>query len=569
MSPPAPAPAETRVLPARTITVRIAGEPPRQVPLNTTVGELVGERDSPEGLHYLGAMVNNDVVSLSYPLETDSEIHMLTLADSHGERIYRRSVSLLVAKVVRSLFPLARLNVEHSMGTGYYCSFEQDGVAGITNEQLNKVREAARELVRRAVPIERHKLNFQQAVQRFESEGQPDKVNLLRFRNPPKIVLYTIEGFSDLAHGVVAPSTARLDLFELTRYEEGFCILFPETHAPTQVAPFVPLPYLYQIFREHKEWGRSLGLTNVGQLNEIITNRGIDNFIKVAEAMHEKKIANIADVIAQRASRIRTLLIAGPSCAGKTTFTKRLTIQLQVNGLRPRSISVDDYFVDRDRTPRDAAGNFDFEHIEAIDLEFFNDHLRRLTRGEEIELPKFNFEKGAREFRGDRLKLEPNEILLLEGIHCLNPRLSAAVEEANKFRIYVSALTQLNLDHNNRISTTDNRLLRRLVRDYQFRGHSALTTLRMWPSVREGEKRWIFPTQHQADMAFNSALDYELAVLKPMAEPLLAEVKPDVPEYATARRMQEFLSYFLVAPEDLVPKASILREYIGGSSFEY
>lgn len=553
----------------RTLAVTFPDGSCKQVALNTTVGELVDERAGANGLFHLGAMVNNDVVSLTYPLETDSEIAMLTLADSHGERIYRRSLSLLMAKVIKDLFPEARFTVEHSLGSGLYCTFEAAGAQGITEEQLSQIEARAREIVARSVPIERHKVTFQQAVERFETEGQHDKVNLLRFRNPPKIVLYSIEGFSDLGHGVVAPSTAALHLFELVHYKEGFMVQFPDTQNPDQVRPFTPFPYLYQIFKEHKGWGRILGLTTVGQLNEIIARREIDGFIKIAEALHEKKIARIADEIYKHHDRIRTLLIAGPSCAGKTTLTKRLAIQLRVNGLRPRSVSVDDYFVNRDDTPRDANGNYDFEHIDAIDLELFNDNLMRLIAGEEVDLPRFNFEKGEREYRGDRLRLAPDEILILEGIHCLNPRLSATVDEDHKFRIYVSALTQLNLDHNSRISTTDNRLLRRLVRDYQFRGHSALTTLRMWPSVREGEKRWIFPTQHEADIAFNSALDYELAVLKPMAEPLLAEVKPDVPEYATARRMQEFLSYFVAAPEDLVPKASILREYIGGSSFKY
>ena len=313
--------------------------------------------------------------------------------------------------------------------------------------------------------------------------------------------------------------------------------------------------------------GRTLGVNTVGRLNEIIAGRKIGDYIKISEAFHEKKIAEIADHINSHRSHIKLAVIAGPSSSGKTTFAKRLAVQLQVNGLRPVTISVDNYFVDRDRTPVDSDGNPDWEDLEAVDLALFNDHLSRLARLEEVEIPCFNFEKGRREYRGNKLRIEPDQIVIVEGIHGLNPRLTQAVPQGEKFRIYISALTHLNIDSNNRISTTDNRLLRRMVRDNTFRGNSALTTLKMWPSVRRGEKTWIFPFQQEADIAFNSALDYELAVLKAFAEPVLNEIKPQDPQYAEARRLQAFLSTFLGVSEQLVPPTSILREFIGHSSF--
>jgi uridine kinase len=551
-----------------TITVTLNGSQIRCA-AGTPVRDILPQRRSEQGLEYLGALVNNDAVSLSYPLEVDSAVKLLTRADSHGFQIYRRSVCFLLAKAVRELFPDARFAIEHSLSTGFYCSFEMDGKPGISEEQLKNLRDRMRTTVERDVPIERRKISFTEAVKRFEQEKQWDKYNLLRYRNPPKIVTYWCENFSDLAHGPIAPSTGTLTLFELISYPPGFVLQMPERELPKELLPFEPQPHLFQIFKEHKEWGRILGVSTVGRLNEIIANREIGDFIKIAEAFHEKKIAQIADHITEHRDRIKWLSIAGPSSSGKTTFAKRLAVQLRVNGLRPVTISVDNYFVSREQTPLDEKGAPDFENIQTVDLALFNDHLERLDRGEEVEMPTFNFEKGCREYRGQKLRIEPDQIVMVEGIHGLNPRLTQSVPQAHKFKIYVSALTQLNLDFNNRVSTTDNRLVRRLVRDNTFRGNSALATLSMWPNVRRGEKTWIFPFQHEADIAFNSAVDYELAVLKPLVEPLLAEVKPYHAQYAEARRLLEFLSSFLSIPDRLVPPTSILREFIGHSSFRY
>ena len=554
---------------SRTVRITVDGEAQGTVPINTPVGDVLPTSTDDRGLHFLGALVNNDIVSLTYPLEVDSEITPLTVVHPHGERIYRRSVSFLVVKAVQELYPNARCMVEHSLGTGFFCVFEENGYNGLSEEKLNSIEQRMTDLCEQNIAIERLKVSFEDAVARFKKQQQYDKYNLLRFLNPPKIVLFSTAGFSDLAHGVLAPNTGALSVFKLLLHGEGFVIQFPDPARPTQVSAFEDQPHLFQIFREQKEWGRILGISTVGALNKVIAKHKVNDFIKIAEALHEKKIVQMADTIDQQRDDIKAIFIAGPSCAGKTTLAKRLSVQLRVNGLRPRAVSVDDYFVDRENTPLDKNGDLDFEHIEAIELDLFNEHLLRLINGEEIAIPRFNFETGRRETRGYKLKLATDEILVLEGIHCLNPRLSVAVPDQHKFTIYVSALTQLNLDDSNRISTTDNRLIRRMVRDNQFRGHSALTTLKMWPNVRRGEKSWIFPDQHKADATFNSALDYELAVLKPMVEPLLTEVKPDSIEYATARRLQDFLSYFLAAPDDLVPSSSILREYIGGSSFRY
>jgi len=532
--------------------------------------EALLEKDTDEyGRHYIGAMVNNMVVTLEFLLEVDSEVQFLTFADSNGWRIYRATACYLLAKTVRDLFPDARLTIEHSMGTGFFCSFEREGQEGMHQEQLDLIRASLLELIGRNAPIERRKIVYAEAVRHLEEQHQHDKANLLKYRNPPKVVVYTCEDYTDLAHGPLAHTSGAITHVDLIHVAPGCVIQFPDRSVPPRIPALRPQPQLFQVFQEHKKWGRILGVNTVGRLNEIIAAKESADFIRIAEALHEKKIAKIADKVKEERERIKFILIAGPSSSGKTTFAKRLSVQLRVNGLSPVAISVDNYFVDRDHTPRDQNGDFDFEHIEAIDLALFNQHLAELIDGQSINLPKFNFEKGQKEFPGDHLQLEAGQVVILEGIHCLNPRLTEAIDPGNKFKIYISALTQLNLDSHNRIATTDNRLVRRLVRDNQFRGHSALTTMKMWPSVRRGEKAWIFPFQEETDIAFNSALDYELAVLKPFAEPLLAEVKPDDPQYGEARRLQDFLGSFLGIPHDLIPPTSILREFIGKSSFRY
>jgi uridine kinase len=552
------------------ITAKLPDGKALTCPIHTKVAAVLSQlQGDTQGLPFLGAICNNDVVSLTYPLEVDCELTPLTIADAHGWRLFRRSISFILAKAVKETFPQARFSVEHSLGTGLYCSFDLNGSAGINAAQLAAIEKRMAEIISADLPIHRRKISFTDAVTLFEENQQWDKYSLLRFRNPSKVVVYTCGDFVDLAHGPLAPSSGVLNHYALIAYEPGFVLQLPDREQAPQLSTFERQPHLFQIFKEHKEWGRILGVQTAGQLNEIIARNEIGDFIKIAEAFHEKRVAQLADQVSSRRGQVKWLCIAGPSSSGKTTFSKRLEVQLRVNGLRPVLLSCDDYFVERTQTPKDEFGQPDFEHIETIDLDLFNEHLRLLDSGKEVELPKFNFSTGTREYKGHKLQIEPDQLVIIEGIHGLNPRLTAQIPAERKFKIYISALTQLNLDLNNRISTTDNRLVRRMVRDHQFRGNSALGTLQMWPSVRRGEKRWIFPFQKEADATFNSALDYELAALKTLAEPLLREVKPYHPQYAEANRLLDFLECFLSIPIDQIPHTSILREFLGNSSFRY
>ena len=556
----------------RTIKVSIDGTKPVRRPPYTTVGSLAGPGTSSGQLPFIAALVNNEVSSLSYPLTVDSTIRFLTVADSHGWRVYRNSMAFLLAKATTEMYPHARFAIQNSLGTGIYCSIEIPvcrGIRGITATQLARIERRMRDLVAKDLPIERVKLSYTQAAARFRRAEQTDKLNLLKFRNPPRIVVHSCDGFADLAHSPLAPSTGSLRTFRLIHYPPGFILQLPDRSSPATVAPYENQPHLFAIFQEHKEWGRILNVTTAGRLNEIIASGEISEFINIAEALHEKKVSQIADQVLSHRDRIRIILVAGPSCAGKTTFSKRLSIHLRVNGLRPLIVSTDDYFVDEKSSPRDEQGNFDFEHIDAVDLPLFNRHLVRLMNGKTVNVPRFDFGSRMRSRETSPLRLDDDQILIIEGIHGLNPKLTHLVPARRKLKIYVSALTQLALDANNRISTTDNRLMRRIVRDSQFRGNSPLQTLRMWPSVRNGEKTWIFPFQRHADATFNSALDYELAILKPIVEPLLLQIKSDSPEYAEARRLSAFLSNFLSVTDAEVPRTSILREYIGQSAFSY
>ncbi|MFH1476202.1 MAG: nucleoside kinase [Verrucomicrobiota bacterium] len=538
----------------------------------TAVGALLKKPCDVRGLPFIGARVNNDVVSLTYPLEVNAEVRFLTMTDPQGMRIYRDSLAFLLSKTATALFSDCRFSIEHSLGTGLFCRFEaKAGKRGgaLNPRQVAALEEAMRRLIARNLPIRRRKLAFAEALERFQKAGLQDKVNLLRFRNPPKIVIYECDRFVDMAHGPLAPGTGVLGYFKLIHYPPGLVLQLPSRETPRRVTPFRDQPHLFRIFNEHKTWGRILGVTNVGRLNELIMDGGVREFIRIAEAFHEKKIIRIAERIGALRRWVRLILIAGPSSAGKTTLAKRLAVQLEVNGLRSVMISLDNYYVDDADTPRDAAGAPDYEHIKAVDVELFNQHLLQLFAGKTVELPRFNFDRKRRESNGEPLRLKPDQVVIVEGIHGLNPVFTHRIPERQKFKIYISALTQLAVDAGNRISTTDNRLMRRLVRDHAYRGNSPLDTLRMWPSVRRGEKTWIFPHQSKADATFNSALDYELAVLKPLVEPLLMEIKSAAPEYAEARRLQEFLLNFLAIPKYDVPSTSILREYIGASSFKY
>jgi uridine kinase len=515
----------------------------------------------------IGALVNNDITSLSFKVEVNADIKPITVESANGLRIYRQSLSFLLSIAASRLFPEKRLIIGHSLGDGYYFYF--DDYNAVTGEDIRKLKHAMKELVEEDLPIIRQVISYQNALDYLKKSQQPNTCRLLEYRNNQKIPMYECDGYMDLSHGPLVPSTGVLKHFDLMKYEYGFLLRHPRSKALDKISPFEDAPILFSIYQEYKIWGKILNIQNVGQLNEQTASNKIKQFIEIAEALHNKKIGQIADMIHDRKDLVRIVLIAGPSSSGKTTFTKKLSTQLQVLGFNPVIISLDDYFLPRERTPRDEEGNLDFESLEAINIELLNEHLVKLFRGEDVEIPIFDFKSGRPKDKGRPLTLDSRNILLMEGIHGLNNKLTPLVPKKQKFQIYVSALTQLNLDDHSRIPTTDNRLLRRLVRDFQFRGASAQRTFSMWPSVRRGENRNIFPFQNNADTAFNSALDYELGVLKTHAEILLRTVKPMDENYAEAVRLTSFLENFLPIPAKYVPSHSILREFIGDSGFKY
>jgi uridine kinase len=556
----------------RMVKVTFEHGPEVSVESGTPVSQILARHpETMRGIEFapLGALVNNEFVSVEYRIETESRIRILGYRDSYGQRVYRHTIAFLLAKVAHELFPGCDFAVEHSLSRGLYCSFRVGDEPGISDGQLAKIDAALRKLLDEKAAIDRIKITYDEAMAHFETAGAKDKLNLLRFKNSSKITVYQCGRFMDLANQPLANNAAALGNYKLIAYKLGFVAMGPDRMDNQSFPTFDPAHYIYDVFKGHKDWGRIVHVRTVGDLNERIAKKKIDDFIDVNEAYQEKRIALLAEQIVQKRDHVKWILIAGPSSSGKTTFSKRLSLQLKASGMNAKPISLDNYFVGRERTPCDENGEVDFEHIEALDLNLVHEQLARLDSGERVELQYFNFHTGAREWHGESMKIGPDDVIVLEGIHGLNPRLTSTIPVEHKFRIYISALTQLNIDSNNRISTTDNRLIRRMVRDNNFRSHSALQTLTMWPKVRRGEKTWIFPFQKEADVAFNSALDYELAVLRPFAEPLLAEIKPSMPQYAEAVRIQQFLSNFLVIPTDRVPPTSVIREFIGKSFFQY
>ena len=513
----------------------------------------------------VAAKLGNQLRELFVIPEADAVVEPIDLRSEDGIRIYWRSLTFVLVRAARELYPGCKVTIEHSLSKGI---FGELYIGRPVNERdIRAIQNRMKEIIAMDEPIRKITLPREEAISLFEKEGQVDKVNLLKFRKNEKVRVYKCGEFYDYYYGYMVPRTSYLKVFELRFYLPGFILRFPQREQPTKLPPFVEQRKLARVFYEFEQWGKVLEIENVASLNRLISTGKSGDVIRVVEALHEKKLAMLADQITKERGRSRVILIAGPSSSGKTTFAQRLSIQLRVNGLRPVAISIDDYFIDRHKTPRDERGEYDFESLEAIDLELFNEHLIRLIQGEEVEVPVYNFQRGMRETKGHPIRIGAEQPLVIEGIHGLNDRLTALVPKERKFKIYISALTQLNVDDHNRIPTTDNRLLRRIVRDSQFRGHDARTTIKIWPSVRRGEERNIFPYQEEADAMFNSALIYELSILKRYAEPLLMEVSPDDPEYPEAKRLLKFLSYFLPMDEAEVPLNSILREFIGLSCF--
>ena len=550
------------------ITVTFPSGISRRFPAGTTAGEILAD---PQFAHpaspIVAILANNALSSLSYPIDINCRVEPVLLASREGAGIYRRSLCFLAAIAAREVFPGRRLIVGHSLGRGYLYYF--DGQGEVSAQDLEALSARLRELASRRLPIRRQVIAYEEAIRYFQEANQADTVLLLKNRNDPKVPVYFCGDFMDLAHAPLVPDTGLLSVFELTAYPPGFLLRYPPWDSPQRMGEFEENPVLAAVYREYKDWGKILGVSCVGHLNDLIAGRRVREFIQVAEALHDKKIALIADRISEQRDTVKLVLIAGPSSSGKTTFSKKLAVQLRVLGRNPVLLAQDDYFVPRELTPRDEEGNYDFESLAAIDVPLLNQQLLALLAGEEVEIPHFDFHTGQRRQEGVRLRLPNRGVALLEGIHCLNDELTPAIPAGGKYKVYVSALTQLNLDDHNRISTTDNRLLRRIVRDNQFRGRAAGGTLSMWQSVRNGEDRNIFPFQNTVDSAFNSALDYELAVLKVYAEPLLKTVKPDHPQFHEALRLLSFIANFAPIPPGWVPDYSILREFIGESAFKY
>jgi len=540
-------------------------------PVGTPLEEFIQVAGSDPMAPTVAALIDHELRELIYRVESDVEVTPITMDHSDGFRIYRRSLAFLLVTAVHELFPEATVYVDHSLTFGGYFCQVQDRQP-FSEEELAQIESRMREIVEADEPILKTRVPLSEAIALFEARGDDDKVRLLSRRRKSYLALYQLRGFRDYFHGYMVPSTGYLTVFALQTYPPGFILRFPRTNPPMQLQPFVDYPKLVGIFREYGHWMSLMGVRDVGCLNEVMASERVREVVLVAEALHEQRVARIAEEIASRQKnatetnigQVRLVLVAGPSSSGKTTFSRRLSIQLLANGLRPFALEMDNYFVDRDKTPRDENGAFDFESLHALDVPLFNEHLLQLLEGQQVTLPFYNFKTGLREV-GQTVRLQPDHIIIIEGIHGLNPNLVPHIPPEVAYRVYVSALTQLNIDKHNRVPTTDTRLIRRIVRDAAYRGYTAEQTIDRWGSVRRGEKTWIFPFQEHADVMFNSALVYELAVLKPFAEPLLLQVKAGTPAYVEAKRLLAFLEWFEPLAPDLVPDNSILREFVGGS----
>ncbi|MCX6552201.1 MAG: nucleoside kinase [Acidobacteria bacterium] len=539
-----------------------------QAPPGTPIGDLINVAFPTAEVPLVAAIVDRRLREFTFALDEDAAIEPLSTATADGARIYRRSLSFLLLVAVDEVFPGTEVYIEHAATNagGYFC--EVKGRGPFTQEELQVIERRMREIVAEDAPITRALVSVADAIALFESRHETDKSRLLRHREKDTLVLYTLHARRDYFQGYMVPSAGYLKHFALYAFAPGFLLQFPHQQAPLELTPFTPYPKLFTVFEQAGDWLDRLGIRNAGALNDAIAGDRLREVSLVAEAWHEARIAQIARRIAAGSGKIRVVLVAGPSSAGKTTFSKRLAVQLLVSGLRPMPVGLDDYFVDREHTPLDANGELDYETIGALDLDLFNEHLRSLIEGNPTTLPHYNFLTGRREI-GPTVTLERDSVVIVEGIHGLNPALVPTLPPESVFRIYVSALTELNLDRHNRVSTTDCRLIRRIVRDASTRGYTACATLRRWPSVVRGEKQHIFCFQENADAIFNSALVHELAVLRPFAEPLILQVRPDTTEYLEANRLLSFLQWFKPAQADLVPDNSILREFIGGSILEY
>lgn len=547
------------------IKVNVLGHEAIEMEKGTRLEDISKKYQNENQTLIVAAKVNNILRELTFVLEEDSDIKFIDLNHQDGIRIYQRSLCFIMIRAAKELYDDMDVRIEHSLSKGLYCEFESKGC--LAEGCIDKIKERMIEIISFDQPFVKTLTKKEEAIEIFKKHNMDHKVKLMKYRAYEYINIYKSDWFENYFYGYMVPSTGYVKLFDLVPYDTGAILRHPTKYSPQALPEFEESPKIAKIHKEAERWAEILNVGHVGNLDEIIDQGDIGEIIRVAEALHEKKVAQIADLITAEKKRI--VLIAGPSSSGKTTFANRLLIQLKVNGLHPMTLSTDDYFVDRTRTPRDENGDYDFESIDAVDVEQFNIDLNKLLKGEAVDLPTFNFQTGEREYDGIPVQITDDQPIIIEGIHGLNEKLTKDIAHDEKYKIYISDLTQLNIDSHNRIPTTDTRLIRRIVRDNRSRGHSARRTIEMWPSVRRGEERNIFPFQECADMVFNSALVYELAALKKHAEPLLEDIKSDEPYYMEAKRLLKFLSYFLSIEDDnLIPYNSILKEFVGGSCFK-
>ena len=537
-----------------------------EVPMGTTLEEIFQISGMQMEYGPISARVNNKVEGMHYRPYKQKEVEFLDMRSASGSRAYTRTLFFVLCKAAHELYPTCKVTIDIPVSNGYYVDLDLG--RPVTLEDAGNIRRKMQEIIQAALPIHHFETTTEEAIRMFTEMGQLSKVKLLESSGKLYTTYYEIDGYLDYYYGSLLVNTSQLYLFGLEKYYDGLLLRIPSKEHPSELGEITNQDKMFGIFKEHHRWQDIIGLRTIGDLNGAITHGYSSQLIQVSEALQEKKIGKIADEIAQRKG-IKLVLIAGPSSSGKTTTCKRLSVQLAVNGIKPIGISLDDYFLDRDKTPRDEKGEYDFEHLHALDLPLFNEQLNALFRGEEVELPRYDFPTGKSLKSGKRLKLGDDEVLVVEGIHALNPELTAQIPNEQIFRVYASALTTILLDNHNYIPTTDNRLLRRIIRDHKYRGVSAKETIHRWPSVRAGENKWIFPYQENADAMFNTAMLFELAVIKSQAEPLLEQVPENCEEHAEAYRLLKFLRYIKPIPETQIPPTSLLREFLGGSSFEY
>ena len=536
------------------------------VPIGSTLYDVFGEVNLQMKYGPISAKVNNKVEGMHYRLYHNKDVEFLDLHSPSALRTYTRSLFFVLCKAIHDLYTGSEVIIDIPVSNGYYVDLRIGRT--VETEDATRIRTRMQQIIDQRIPISRHETTTEAAIEMFKTKGDTAKVKLLETSGKLYTTYYQLDDYIDSYYGALLTNTSELYLFGLEKYFDGLLLRVPSLADPSQLGELITQNKMFEIFKEHHRWQNILGISTVGDFNKAVSNGFTTDMINVSEALQEKKIAQMADEIAAR-KNIRVVLLAGPSSSGKTTTCKRLSVQLLANGIKPVQISLDDYFVDRDKTPKDADGELDYESLYALNIPLLNQQFNALFRGEEVQLPKYNFQAGKSEPNGKRLRLDEQSILIVEGIHALNPELTAQVPEEQKYRIYASALTTILLDNHNYIPTTDNRLLRRIVRDNKYRGVSAAETIRRWPSVRAGENKWIFPFQENADVMFNTAMLFELAILKTQAEPLLEDVPENCDEYSEAYRLLKFLKYFASIPFKQLPPTSLLREFLGGSSFKY